>query len=319
MSLALADRWVWDFWLVHHAGRHHIFYLQAPRDLPDPEDRHWNVSIGHAESTDLRSWQALPDALAPAQTPAWDDFTTWTGSIIAHDRRWWMFYTGSSHADEGLVQRIGAATSADLVNWERVGDAPLVELDPRFYEQLDTDLWHDQAWRDPWLIREGEQFHMFCTARAPTGDPATRGVIAHAVSKNLLDWTVLPPVTEPGAFGEMEVPQVVKVGTDWCLVFCAPPSPGSATLRVQGASVRGTHLLRAKRMCGPFRWSEHSVLDADLEGTRYGGKLVRTQGRWAVMSWLGYDSTGHFLGEIADPVAVALGDEPAVSGDLPSE
>ncbi len=53
MSLRIADRWLWDFWTVTLGPDVHAFYLQARRALGDAELRHWNVTIGHAVSSDL--------------------------------------------------------------------------------------------------------------------------------------------------------------------------------------------------------------------------------------------------------------------------
>src|ERR1700761_6905642 len=111
MTLRLQDKWVWDFWFARDQDEHHVFYLQAPRDLGDPELRHRNATIGHAVSTDLEHWRVLPDALRPGQPGDWDDIATWTGSVIEHDGRWHMLYTGISSAENGLVQRVGLATS----------------------------------------------------------------------------------------------------------------------------------------------------------------------------------------------------------------
>ncbi|MEZ5080393.1 MAG: hypothetical protein R2878_07030 [Thermoleophilia bacterium] len=62
MTLALDDRWLWDFWTAQDGGRLHVFYLQAQKSLGDPDLRHWNVSIGHAVSADMERWEILPDA-----------------------------------------------------------------------------------------------------------------------------------------------------------------------------------------------------------------------------------------------------------------
>jgi beta-fructofuranosidase len=306
MGLRLADRWVWDFWTIHDGRDHHLFYLQAPRSLGDPEQRHWNVSIGHAVSTDLRHWQVLPDALAPSPAGAWDDYTTWTGSVLAHDGRWWMFYTGTSRREDGKVQRIGLATSDDLVTWRRHGSGPVIESDPTWYEQLDPTAWPELAWRDPWVYQHPQtgSFHALITARARTGDPATRGVIGHATSDDLLTWRVRPPVTEPGVFGHLEIPQLEQVGDGWWLLFSTPPATPAARARLSGCGEEGTHALWAPDPLGPYEWSSHRVLDADAAGTRYGGKLVRHDGGWSLLAWLHRDPAGGFVGEVADPLPV---------------
>src|SRR5262249_44768112 len=137
--LRLEDHWVWDSWHVEDDnGLRHVFFLRASRALLDPGRRHRNASIGHAISTDLRSWRLVADPLVPADVPSWDDLAPWTGSIVrGPDNRWFLFYTGVSRAEGGLVQRIGLAVSDDLLVWRRWGTQPLVEADPHWYETLD--------------------------------------------------------------------------------------------------------------------------------------------------------------------------------------
>lgn len=208
--LRLEDRWLWDFWLARTGDDFHLFYLRAPRALWRPGLRHAHASVGHAVSPDLREWTILPDALVAGADGEWDDRAIWTGSVIEHDDGWAMLYTGTNRADGGLVRRLGLATSSDLVTWTKHASNPVLDADPRWYEFLDRETWHDQAWRDPWLFRRRNDgaFHALITARANHGPPEGRGVIGHARSFDLVHWEVLPPLTEPGDCGELEVPQL---------------------------------------------------------------------------------------------------------------
>ena len=213
MALRLRDKWIWDFWLVRRGEEHHIFYLQAPRTLEQPSLRHHHASIGHAVSHDLRTWRVLPDALAPGPEGSWDDLATWTGSTIGHNGRWYMLYTGINRSEQGLIQRIGLAVSDDLISWEKHPANPVLEADPRWYELLDLDRWYDLSWRDPWLFQhpDSEFFHALITARSPQGAPDGAGIVGHARSRDLVDWEVLPPLTLPGEFAQVEAPQLVSV------------------------------------------------------------------------------------------------------------
>src|SRR5688572_25097244 len=206
--LRLPDHWVWDSWYTRDGdGASHAFFLRASRALLDPERRHHRAGIGHAISTDLRSWRLLPDALAAADSPSWDDLAVWTGCTVSGpDGRWYMFYTGVSRAERGLVQRIGLAISDDLVTWHRHGSRPLVEADPVWYETLDPSVWYEQAWRDPWVFPDpgGDGWHMVLTARANVGAAAGRGVVGYATSRDLLHCTVRPLVSVPAGFGHLE-------------------------------------------------------------------------------------------------------------------
>lgn len=310
MALELKDQFVWDFWFAVDGEDVHVFYLQASRALPDPELRHWNVSIGHAKSQDLRHWQVLPDALAPSPTPGWDDYTTWTGSIIQHAGLWHLFYTGTSRAEHGLVQRIGLATSPDLLTWTRHPDNPLIVADPRWYEELDLSLWHDQAWRDPWVFKDPETglFHAYLTARVNHGRADGRGVIAHASSQDLVHWTVHPPVTDPGDFGQMEVPQLLYLDGRWVLLFCGSTKRSSATRKQRtGADqiVIGTHYLIGDGPKGPFRYETDEFLVGDTVGSLYAGKLIEwPAGRWNFLAWRRSGPDGSFIGALSDPYPV---------------
>lgn len=318
MALRLAEKRVWDFWFARDGADYHVFYLQAPQELAGRETRHWHVSIGHAVSQDLSTWEALPDALAPSQTSGdWDDYTTWTGSIFKHEKTWYLYYTGTNHAEKGLVQRIGLATSSDLLHWEKYPQNPLVTTDARWYELLDLNLWHDQAWRDPWVFQEPETglFHMFLTARANAGSSDERGIIGHAQSTDLIHWDVLPPITSPGDFGYLEVPQLVHIDKFYYLLFSAPARFHSDRHyeRTGLRPVTGTHYLIADHPLGPFRFCTYNFLVGEPTGLFYSGKLIQApDGDWKFMACYQFAPDGSFIGELTDPMTVSI----AETGEL---
>lgn len=311
MSLRIEDKWVWDFWFAQDGADYHIFYLQAPRSLAQENLRHWHVSIGHALSQDLINWRVLPDALRPApeDKDTWDNFTTWTGSMIKHAGQWYLFFTGANRQEKGLVQRIGLATSTDLINWKKHPANPLIEADPRWYELLDLEMWHDQAWRDPWLFELDGLFHAFITARSNIGHKSARGAIGHAWSTDLFNWQVGPPVVVPGQFGHMEVPQIVEIGGRYYLIFCVGHRQYAETRRNRPEIelVTGTHYMVADHPLGPYKFLTDRFLLADESGSRYAGKLIRdTAGHWVLITSRAWNEDGGFAGEIADPLPVLV-------------
>ena len=306
MSLHLPDKWVWDFWFARQREYTHIFYLQAPRRLKDPEIRHWNASIGHARSLDLENWEILPDALHPsANEIEWDSQATWTGSVIEHAGSWYMFYTGISKKDGGLTQRIGLAKSADLVHWEKYADSPLIHIDEERYEMLDKKIWYEGTWRDPWVFEWEGVFHALITARVPYGEPLSRGVVAHAVSENLIDWQIQDSVTQPGEFAYLEVPQLVRIGRYWYLFFSVEKERYSLrrSERQDVKAQTGTHYLVSKQPLGPYRMLTDEFLLGDGMGTFYSGKAIQdAQGDWFFLVCRQFNENGEFIGEISDPM-----------------
>ena len=313
--LRLTDRWIWDSWYAVHEGRHHVFYLQAERSLVDPERRHRHPSVGHAVSDDLRHWEVLPDALAPSTADAFDDWTTWTGSVVRDDAgTWWMFYTGSRHADDGLVQRIGAARSTDLLTWDKVSSDALVSGDARWYEQYGTAAWGDEAWRDPFVFRHADpsdgsvdgsadgRWHMLITARATHGPDAGRGVVGHAVSDDLLSWDVLPPITQPHTgFGQLEVNQVEVIDGIPTLLFCCDtPQLDADGLARHGRG--GVFSVTGRSLLGPFDIAAARRFDHD---DLYAARLVKHAGRWHLIGFRNIGPDG-FIGELSDPIPVTV-------------
>ena len=132
---------------------------------------------------------------------------------------------------------------------------------------------------------------MLVTARANHGDPAGRGVVGHATSPDLLEWTVQPPLSTPAGFGHLEVLQVAVVDGQPLLLFCA--ATGTTRHRiwvVPGPTVPGPWDVTVAR---PFA---HPHL--------YAPRLVPDErGGWSIIGFL--DTVdGAFVGELTDPVPV---------------
>ncbi len=305
MALRLEDKWIWDSWYTFDGERYHAFYLHASRALGDPVRRHRNPIVGHAVSTDLTNWTVVRDALIVSDSPAFDSWTTWTGSVIRDDNGlWWMFYTGTSREDGGDVQTIGAATSTDLMEWTKISSEPLVSADARWYEKLDKTIWHDEAWRDPWVFRfesDPSTWHMLITARANHGDPATRGVLGHATSTDLLNWDVQPPLSAPGqGFGQLEVFQFEVVDDVPVLVFCCGWRELNAERREQFGHRDATYSVAVNADLTGIDFNRAKAFEEPLV---YAARIIEGADGWYLIGFVN-EVNGEFVGELCDPVPV---------------
>jgi len=321
MVLALDTKWIWDSWYVRDGYQYHGYFLQADRSLGDPDLRHFNVSQGHAVSTDLVNWTHLGTCFAPAAQPAWDDYTTWTGSVVqGDDGIWHLFYTGSRRSEQGMYQRIGHATSTDLHNWERIGDTPCLDLTgpaAKYYEaEHMVGHWHDRAMRDPWVMRDpdGDGWLMYFTARVPgVEEPNEGGAVGFATSPDLITWTLQPPVFS-GGFGQLEVPQVFQVKNKWYCLFCTDSTHWSKAYRQFNpqSPVAGNHYLMADDPRGPWHIAPGPFLDGALPCRRYAARIVQTDDGMVIMGFAdgGKDNFG---GYVMDPESVVAGKDGLLS------
>jgi beta-fructofuranosidase len=304
MSLRLAGQWVWDSWFVRDGETVHAFYLQASRALGDPNRRHRNVSVGHAISSDLTNWTVIEDALAISDSPAFDSYTTWTGSVIKKDDgTWMMFYTGTSREDGGDIQSVGAATSTDLIKWTKISNQALVRADETWYSKLGESEWHDEAFRDPWVFKFNESdstWHMLVTARGKNGKPFESGVMGHATSQDLINWKVQPPLSEvDSGFGETEVFQFEIVDGVPIILFCCSHRWISEERKARETG--GVYSLVVDAELKNVDISKSVCFDApDL----YASRLVQdASGGWNLIGFIN-EPGGVFVGELSDPIPV---------------
>jgi beta-fructofuranosidase len=312
VTLALTDQWIWDFWLYRDGADWHIYFLKADKSLGNPELRHRNVTQGHAIGRDLVDWTYKGTGFAPAPAPAWDDWTTWTGSVLRDPAGLWhLFYTGTTHAYAGMHQRIGHATSPDGHSWERVGTGLCLDLSGSDYEEYDPALWHDRAFRDPWVMKDpnGDGWLMYFTARVPGRDePNAGGAIGFATSPDLYNWTLEPPIYAGGMFGQMEVPQVFAHKGHWYMMFCTAAEHWSAAYKALNPQppVTGTHYLMADDPRGPWTVAPGPFFDGHTPARRYAGKIVDTGSGLASIGFIHTTPDQPFVGEVSDPIPVSV-------------
>lgn len=174
-------------WVVDDAGIYHLFFQN--------EGLVAGSEIEHYTSKDLQSLDYVGIALS--KDPAgWDSYALWAPHVVKSGDTYFMFYTGTTGTGPYSVQRIGLATSTDLMTWTRypvnncpgtTGDGCVYECDECWTTWSDPPGAFNQQCRDPFVIWDaaGERWVLFATAKSRNG----YGVVTVAYSTDLSNWT----------------------------------------------------------------------------------------------------------------------------------
>ena len=265
-------------WIKDNNGVYHLFFHN--------EGHVSGNAIEHYTSTDLQSLDYVGVALR-GNPSGWDSRGLWAPHIIQYEDTYFMFYTGVEGDGPDSKQRIGLATSTDLMTWTRypVNNCPGTSGDGCIYECNECwTTWDDppgsynQQCRDPFVIWDSvnRRWVMFATAKSLN----QFGVVTVAYSANLLNWA--------GA-GFIDATRRLATGV-------AGQTTGGQSENPHVMSYRGTHYLLFTDWQDPE--DSVSVLSP------------RTIAQYATSSTLTADSTGSinwtYRGYIPDPGVNAI-------------
>src|SRR5690606_161952 len=205
-------------------GVWHIFYLS-----PRQHDHEWR----HISTRDFLHWETHPVAIAPGTgTHDPDRDGCWTGSIFEDGGLFHMFYTGYRE-DRPDMQVICHATSTDLIHWAKDPANPILRADGVRYDLSD--------WRDPYVMRVGDQYWMLVTARLREGLELRRGCAALATSPDLKHWELQPPYWANGLSYSPECLDLFEWQGRYVMIYSAHVEDNS------------THFRVAESLAGPWR------------------------------------------------------------------
>ncbi len=263
--------WIWDNWFVHEGGQWHAFYLQLPKAV-GPE-RRWKDNdpykqVGHATSTDLIHWQDVGVALC-ALTDTWNDRHIATGSIIHHQNRWWMFFTGRGHQGDG----VGLALSDDLTTWKTESDPlfPLADTFAKSGRKPFEAMWESKlhSWvgiSDPYIYPEAVDgwFYLVLCSRILDAPVEESGCLTLLRSRDLRQWESAGIMAWPRCFERMETPQLWSRHGRWHLSFGgvlnAPWAEKNQDRFPEAVKGKRSH----QNYCYALSDFQQSALDADL-------------------------------------------------------
>lgn len=214
----------------------HLFYIrQSYYNMPaDSNSR----NLGHIWTTDFNSWYG-PEGLNKADTTAivarlgkFDELHVWAPTIVQHGPTFWMFYTGVRKEGGKQHQRIGVATSTDLITWMQADTVVLsCPKIPWAKKNPSTDPGDPyggaQQLRDPFVMEDPinpGQWLMYFVAEDSVHAP--KMAVGVARSPDLLSWTPLDhpflgteDPTFQGATTVVESPHVFSRGGQWWMPY----------------------------------------------------------------------------------------------------
>jgi len=132
----------------------------------------------------------------------WDALIRERGWVMRTDGEWRLWYTGYNPDEQPVTMRLGLATSADGIHWERHPANPLIEED-----------WVE----DMMVVRQDNRYLMFAEgagdqAQMLTSDDGVRWERAGTLDVRLSNGNPIPP----GPFG---TPTVIRTEQGWHLFY----------------------------------------------------------------------------------------------------
>jgi sucrose-6-phosphate hydrolase SacC (GH32 family) len=193
--------------LIHWGGQYHLFYQK------NPNGPYWgHINWGHLTSPDLYRWTEMPVALSPEPGP--DAEGCWSGSVIDHDGKLALIYTGG----DGHRASICLAHSSDGIHFTKFPGNPIIPEPPQGM--------NCPEFRDPFVWREGDAYYLIIGSAVK----GVGGTVLLYRSKDLVSWEYRKPLLvgdreTSGLFWEM--PIFVPVGGDHALIVCEVPGRAS--------------------------------------------------------------------------------------------
>jgi sucrose-6-phosphate hydrolase SacC (GH32 family) len=308
----------WDTWYCKKKDTEevHAFYLQQLR--PDSTRSQLEAdSIGHAVSYNLIDWKELPVALIPEEPGKPGDLTSWTGSTIEYDEKYYMFYTIRSSADGGKIQMIGLAVSKDLMNWEKYKGNPIITPDPRWYNTIDNKGLNDIVdCRDLMVVKHNSRpgfFGVYAT-RIPTGELPEGSVFAGAYSEDMVNWEQTPPVFQSAKdeYSIVEMPDLFEFEGKWYLTWLEDTSYGNREILGDMFLTCGTIYAVSDKVEGPYIAPEDNILIASMGFNGISCRTVDFKGKKYVLYTMGErmneNELKHTMGVLALPKEVRVVD-----------
>jgi predicted GH43/DUF377 family glycosyl hydrolase len=209
----------------------HLFYLRTNQRM---SSENTNKNLGHAVSTDLIDWTVVDTAAVRTRGGRFDSLHVRAPSIVLNGLTYYMLYAG---ADAHHDQRIGLATSTDLMTWVQ-GDSVLEVGGGNGAGHV---FWADslpgapyggaQQLRDPFVMsdpeRPGGWLMYFATVSKQYSPQGVIGVARssgdlHSWGETFPLWNTAYPVPSSSQPYAAESPQAFHRNGKWWLLWTIP-------------------------------------------------------------------------------------------------
>lgn len=209
---------MWDTWYLNAGGIVHGFHLKSHTG----ED--WNV--GHVQTDDLLHFHRLPDILNPLPEEEYPDdcLGKYTGCAIEKDGIYYLYYT---MRDRVRSEKIGLATSTDLIHFTEYEHNPVLTPDPKLFSVYPKG--EKTNCRDMLVVYDAERkkYFGYFAAMANIDTRGELGVIGVAESIDLLKWENQKIVYIPDFQGVIEVPNVFFLDGKWYMTLMTSTQYGA--------------------------------------------------------------------------------------------
>jgi hypothetical protein len=273
-----------DFAFIREAGWFHLFWMRNDTSLPyDSTER----DLGHAVSRDLQNWTQLSPVLA-ARPDGWDNLHIWSPTILKRGGTFYMYYTGVSSAPQGgtPVQRIGLATSTDLLHWTR-SDRPVFSGAMVPWAFSDSTTSAGCQFRDPFAMSDpatpGRTLLYYVGTPAADISQLIVGVAQTSDLVNVCDLMPLWATDEAHSWSTCESPNLCEHGGLYYL-FTTTPAKNGISFRTASSP-----LADSTGWSPPYRLFDMADQDP-VAGALFASEILSIPGHdyLAVVNALGY-------------------------------
>lgn len=223
--------------LWYNIGIHQVPGAGAPGPITD--------GLVLSTSRDLAHWQDVGVAIPVGAPGTWDSYDVWAPSIVLVGSTYHLYYAGVQLIGNAVVQKIGHATSTDLITWTKDAN-PVYDCSTLTWQYWNlSDPWGAGTdCRDPYVIRDepNNRWVMFFNGRSkdPVHDPINPAVYWHtipsvvgmATSTDLVTWSDAGFLTATAGY-KSESPHAFSHNGTWYLAWT-----NDCTETVNGAYAR---------------------------------------------------------------------------------